>query len=165
MISTISNDQTHAEMSTDPRFRRRLRRLVVVSAVMLGWLTLLALLATEAEPTTIWLLAVGWVLMPTVLYASLDRPRLRYLLALPASLVAVGLVFVATGDLTSPVATLGWWSITAGILLGGGLGMWLWYRWMPVPSALDDPFSPGRIALIAGHVSLILVGVALVIAA
>lgn len=163
MITTVETAAPRAEMSADPRFRRRVRRLVVVSAVMLGAITLLAALGTDARPVAIGMLASGWLLMPTLLYASMDRPRLRYLLALPATLVAVGLVMVATGLEGSAGATTGWWLITAGVLFGGGLGTWFWYRWMPVPPSLDDPFAPGRIALIALHVALIVVGMGLVI--
>jgi hypothetical protein len=51
--------------------------------------------------------------------------------------------------------------VTAGVLLGGVLGLWFWYRLLPVPAALDDPFSRGRWTLIAVHVSLIVVGLVL----
>lgn len=152
------------EMSTDRRFLGRLRRLVVVSSAMLGLIALLAALSTEAPPLVLGLLASGWILMPVLLFTSISRPRIRYLLALPATLVALGLVFVALDFQGDPIALVGWWLITAGVLFGGGLGTWFWYRWMPVPQALDDPFSPGRIALIAVHIALVVVGVALVIA-
>lgn len=111
------------------------------------------------------LLAAGWLLMPTLLFASIDRPKLRSLLTLPATLVAAGLVIVATGGEGDSMFIAGWWTITAGVLFGGGLGAWFWYRWMPIPKALDDPFSVGRMALITFHVTLILVGIGLVIAA
>jgi hypothetical protein len=154
-----------SEMSADVRFRRRLRRLIVVSAVMLGAITLLAALSTDARPVTIGLLAAGWLLMPTLLHAGLDRPRLRYLLIVPATLVSVGSIVVASGVEPGSTAAIGWWLIAGGVLFGGGLGSWFWYRWMPVPDQLDDPFSPGRIALIAVHVALVVIGMALVIAA
>lgn len=153
------------EMSTNVRFRRRLRRLIVVSTVMLGSITLLAVLSTDARPITIGLLAAGWLLMPTLLYAGLDRPRLRYLLMVPATLVTAGLIVVANGVEAGPTARLGWWLITGGVLFGGGLGGWFWYRWMPVPGHLEDPFSSGRISLIAIHVGLILIGMGLVLTA
>jgi hypothetical protein len=49
------------------------------------------------------------------------------------------------------------------VLFGGGLGSWFWYRWMPVPEQLDDPFAPRRIALIVTHIALVVVGMALII--
>jgi hypothetical protein len=49
----------------------------------------------------------------------------------------------------------------AGIGLGGVMGLWLWYRLLPVPAALAHPFSPARWLLITVHVSLIVVGMAL----
>jgi hypothetical protein len=165
MMTRTDSVRMPSEMSVNVRFRRRLRRLIVVSAVMLGSITLLAALSTDARPVTIGLLATGWLLMPTLLHAGLDRPRLRYLLMMPATLVSVGLIVVASGAEPGTMAGTGWWLVTAGVLLGGGLGGWFWYRWMPVPSQLDDPFSPGRIALIAIHVALILIGIGLVLAA
>lgn len=152
------------EMSTARRFRGRLRRLVVVSSVALGLITLFAALATDAPPLVIGLLASGWILMPVLLYASMDRPRIRYLLALPATLVAAGLITVAVDFEGETITRVGWWLITAGVLFGGSLGTWFWYRWMPVPEALEDPFSPGRIALIAVHVGLVVIGMGLVVA-
>jgi hypothetical protein len=53
--------------------------------------------------------------------------------------------------------------ITAGILLGGTLGMWFWYRMMPVPYELSDPYGTPRIALVGLHIGLVLAGVAIVI--
>lgn len=163
MSSRLAAVPVHTEKSTDPRFCGRLRRLILVSAVVLGLITLLAGVTTDAPPVAVGMLAAGWVLMPTLLYAGLDRPRLRYLLAVPATLVAAGLISVLAHLEGGPVAQMGWWLITAGALYGGGLGIWFWYRWMPVPEALDDPFSPGRIVLISIHVALIVVGVAMVI--
>ena len=51
--------------------------------------------------------------------------------------------------------------VTAGILLGSVLGLWFWYRLLPVPSALDDPFSPGRWTLIGIHIAMIVLGLML----
>jgi hypothetical protein len=51
--------------------------------------------------------------------------------------------------------------MAAGVGLGGTLGLWLWYRVLPAPGALDDPLSPGRWALIAVHIGLVVVGWAL----
>lgn len=51
--------------------------------------------------------------------------------------------------------------MTAGVLMGGVLGLWFWYRPAPVPLRLDDPFSRGRWLLIGAHVALIVVGMML----
>jgi hypothetical protein len=51
--------------------------------------------------------------------------------------------------------------MTAGVLFGGVLGIWFWMRLLPVPPALDDPFSRGRWAMIAIHIALIVAGLAL----
>jgi len=48
--------------------------------------------------------------------------------------------------------------ITAGVVFGGVLGLWFWYRLLPVPAVLDDPYAPGRWALIGIHVALITAG-------
>ncbi|MCJ7709607.1 MAG: hypothetical protein MUQ32_02145, partial [Chloroflexi bacterium] len=55
----------------------------------------------------------------------------------------------------------GWLLMTIGVGLGGVLGLWLWFRLMPVPAALDDPLAPGRWALIGVHVALVVIGLAL----
>lgn len=165
MTSRLDLAPVPKELSTDQRFLGRLRRLVVVSSVVLGLIALFAALSTEASSLVIGLLVSGWILMPALLHAGIDRPRIRYLLALPATLVAAGLISVAVGFAGEPAAQIGWWLITAGVLVGGSLGTWFWYRWMPVPGALQDPFSPGRLALIGVHVALVIIGVVLVIAA
>lgn len=137
----------------------------MVSGIMLGLITLLAALSADASPLVVAALSLGWILMPTLLHISMARPRARYLLALPATLVAVGLLSLASNLDAGSVVVSGWWLVTAGVLFGGGLGTWFWYRIMPVPESLDDPFSIGRITLIAIHVALILVGLGLVISA
>jgi hypothetical protein len=152
--------RTGVELTDDHLFAHRIRRLVVVSAVALGVITGLAV--TDDAPTvSVALLATGWVLMPVILAASLKRPTLRYALVLPASVVTVGLVGVLAS--AEGVAVLGWALITAGILLGGTLGMWFWYRLVPVPYVLSDPYGIPRIALVALHVGLVLCGVVIVI--
>jgi hypothetical protein len=60
-----------------------------------------------------------------------------------------------------PIAGLGWLLVAAGLLLGDLMGGWFWFRWVPVPDALNEPFSLGRWRLIAVHVALICVGLAL----
>jgi hypothetical protein len=57
---------------------------------------------------------------------------------------------------------VGWLTTTAGILLGGGLGAWFWYRWFPVPASLEDPCSRARWLLIGVRVALIVAGLLLV---
>lgn len=51
---------------------------------------------------------------------------------------------------------------TAGVLMGGVLGLWFWFRLVPVPRFLDDPFSPGRWALVTAHIILIVAGLGLI---
>jgi hypothetical protein len=149
------------EMSADSRFARRVRRLIAVSAVALGVITLLAR-DHGASAMAMVLLAVGWVTMPSVLAASLRVPRMRYLLVVPAAATILGLLLVSTSSADAGLVPLGWWSITAGVGLGGVLGVWFWYRWMPVPRRLEDPFAGGRWALITVHVAAVAVGVVLV---
>ena len=148
--SRLATRPVPVELSAGRRMALRVKRLGVVSMVALG---------------LIWGLAAGWVLMPTVLFASLARPRLRYALVLPASLVGVGLLAICAWWLPSePLAAAGWWLMTAGIALGGALGLWFWYRLVPVPGWLDDLNSAGRWGLIGLHIALIVVGWGLAVA-
>lgn len=155
---------TGIEMSADPLFLPRVRRLAKVSAVALGIIWFLAITTTEPHGGAIdWALLGGWVLMPTVLWASLRRPQMRPFVFLPSALVTVGLLFLCLTALPDDTAVRwGWLLITGGILFGGVLGGWFWFRWLPVPTSLDAPFSPGRWALIGVHVSMIVAGMALV---
>jgi hypothetical protein len=144
------------ELTGDRLFTSRVRRLVAISAVALGVIWGLAL-AEEASTWILVLLAVGWIAMPTILAASLSRPALRYALVVPAGAVSIGLIGMV---MTAPEETAaGWLLITAGILLGGFLGVWFWFRWLPVPRILDDPFGWSRVALVGLHLALVLVGV------
>ena len=59
------------------------------------------------------------------------------------------------------LAGLGWLLILVGVVLGGLMGLWFWFRVVPVPTALDAPDGAGRWAIIAVHVGLIVVGIAL----
>lgn len=151
------------ELSADRRFERRVGRLVVVSAVALGVITVLAIVGTDAPVWVIATLAAGWVLMPLLLGASLMVPRLRYGLALPAVLVLVGLVAIcAAWPPTAWFAVAGWWVTTGGVAMGSTLGTWFWYRMLPVPARLDDPYAPARLRLIAIHAGLVVIGISLV---
>lgn len=150
------------ELSDDPRFSGRIRRLAATASVALGlvWGTA-AFTLDAAWPIGLALLA-GWGLMPAVLVASLRMPLLRYALVLPASLVGFGLLGICFTALPStPLAATGWVLVTGGVALGGVLGLWFWYRLLPVPAALDDPFGPARLGLIVVHVGLIVLGLAL----
>jgi hypothetical protein len=152
------------EMSSDRAFLGRVRRLRNVSAIALGVIFVLTVSTLDAAWPISLALLLGWLLMPIVLGASLRRPEVRLLVALPATLVALGLVAICAVALPAdPLARAGWVSITAGITLGGVLGAWFWYRWFPVPSALDAPYSTGRWILIGAHVALVVVGLVLVV--
>ena len=150
------------ELSADRAFARRVRRLALVSLVALGAIWGLAVATLETPPLVDGALLAGWALMPAILLASLSRPLLRIGLALPATLVTLGLLAIVVGWLPpSPWAAAGWALMLLGIALGGGMGLWLWYRLLPVPVALDHPFSAGRWLLITAHVGLIVLGMAL----
>jgi hypothetical protein len=150
------------ELSDDPAFAGRIRRLAATAMVALGVIFGLAVLTLEAPPIVGAALAAGWASMPAVLVASLRRPRLRYALVVPSTLVGLPLLAIWAAWLPAdPLAASGWLLITTGILLGGVLGVWFWFRLLPVPPQLDDPFAPGRIGLIRAHVALIVVGIGL----
>jgi hypothetical protein len=150
------------ELSVDPRFAGRVRRLAATAVVALGLIWALAITTLEAPPLVVVMLTLGWVTMPTILVASLARPRLRYALVVPSTLVGTGLLAISAAWLpANAIAAAGWLLMTVGILLGGLLGLWFWFRFLPVPDGLDDPFSPGRIALIRVHIALIVAGLSL----
>ncbi len=150
-------------MTLDPGFVRRLKRLVAISAVALGLIFLLAYSTTDAGWFAYGLLIGGWVSMPLLLVIASVRPLWRYLLVIPAGLMSVGMVVVALESGGSATSRIGWWTITAGLVVGGTLGAWFWYRWAPVPRPLDQPFAAGRWALIALHAGLVVVGGLLVV--
>jgi hypothetical protein len=151
------------ELTGEPHVAARVSRLAAVSLVALGVITLLAAAGTAVPWPALLALTAGWVLMPVTLLASLGRPDLRYWLLLPSTLVTLGLVAIALGWLPpGPIAAAGWLLVLTGVLLGGGLGAWFWYRLLPVPRGLDSPTAPGRWAFIALHVGLVVAGVALV---
>ena len=156
--------QASVEMTRDARFGVRVIRLAATSVVALGliWGFQFATLQTPAFVGIC--LAAGWLLMPVLLIASLRWPVARYGLALPSTLVGGGLIAICLTALPAEwgAARVGWLMTTAGVLMGGGLGLWFWFRLAPVPRFLDDPFSPGRWTLVAVHVVLIVVGLALI---
>jgi hypothetical protein len=152
------------ELTDDRRIARRVKRLAAVSSVALGLIWALAVTTLETPPLLEAALAAGWVTMPTVLLASLRRPSVRYWLALPSTLVGLGLVAVCVGWLPGDrLAAMGWLLMTTGVLFGGVMGLWLWFRVLPVPATLDDPVSAARWGLIGVHVALIVTGLVLVI--
>jgi len=159
VTGAVPPHRTAVELTTDPGFERRIRRLAIVSAVALGLILVLVVTSLEAPVALGAVFAAGWFLMPSTLVASLARPRLRYALVAPASLVSIGLLGVCIGwPPADPLVAAGWLLMAAGVALGGGLGLWLWYRLLPVPAALHDPFSTGRWALIGVHVGLVVTG-------
>lgn len=162
MIRTAPLRSIPVELTTDQRFSGRVKRLAATSAVALGLIWALAITTLELPLVIDVAFAAGWTLMPTMLVASLARPRLRYGLVMPASLVGIGLLAVCIGWLPNDgLVAAGWLLMTASIALGGGLGLWFWYRFIPVPARLDDPFSTGRWALIGVHVALVVTGLGL----
>lgn len=151
------------EISADPVFSKRIVRLAATSLVALGLIWYLARSNPLVHPMIHDLLLGGWLLMPSLLAFSLRWPHLRFFLAIPSLLVATGLSALCVTALpTDFKAALGWLLITVGIWLGGFLGIWFWYRWLPVPRELQDPFSRGRWSLIAAHIALIVIGLVLV---
>lgn len=158
-------DRTGIEMSGDPVFLRRVRRLSGVSSVALGIIWLLAVANIEPHHSAIdAALLAGWILMPTVLWTSIRRPEVRPMVLIPSALVTSGLVALCLTALPTDFSSrAGWLLITGGILFGGMLGAWFWFRWFPVPSWLDAPFSPGRWALVGAHVAMITSGIILVV--
>jgi hypothetical protein len=151
------------ELTDDPAFSRRIVRLARTSVVALGYILLLWAVTLETATIVGLILALGWIQMPTILWLSLRVPKLRYALIVPSSLVSVALLAICLTALPDdPVARVGWISITVGILLGGLLGMWFWFRWAPVPAQLDHPFSPGRWTLVGVHIAMIVAGLILV---
>jgi len=151
------------ELSDDAGFRRRIVRLAVTSVFGLAAIALLALATLEAPPLVDGALLAGWATMPVLLLVSLRWPAVRWALVVPSTLVGLGLVGVCVLALPGEaVAAAGWLLVTAGIVLGGVLGAWFWFRLAPVPAALDDPFSPPRWALVGVHVALVVGGLLLV---
>ena len=151
------------ELSADPEFAHRVRRLGLVSLVAPGLIWWLATTRLAVPPPLLVSLLAGWWLMPTVLFASIPTPSLRPLLIVPATLITVPVLVIAVWQRPDPLlSALGWTLLAVGLLLGGVMGGWFWFRWAPVPDPFDDPFAPARWGLIAVHVGCIVVGFALV---
>jgi hypothetical protein len=140
----------------------RVRRLAITSAWALGVIWLLWALTVGRAPLIGAALALGWILMPTVLWASLQRPSLRLGLIVPATLVTGGVAAIAFGPLPNDVTRAGWLALLAGLAMGGVQGAWLWFGWFPVPAMLRDPLAKTRMRLIVAHVSLVVSGMVLV---
>ena len=166
MIHRALGRPVPVELTDDRRIVGRVKRLALVSALMLGIIWALAV-DTLVSPYLIGAaLLAGWVLMPLTLVVSLSNLPARYWLVLPSTLVSLGLLVVVVDRLPSDsVAAAGWVLMLAGVALGGVMGLWLWFRVLPVPRALDDPTARGRWALIGVHVAMVLAGVTLVLAA
>jgi hypothetical protein len=161
-MTGVIRGRVPVELSADPRFAGRVRRLAATATVALGLIWLSASLTLEAGWMISAALLAGWALMPTVLLSSLRQPLLRYALVVPAGLVGTGLLAICLTALPPmAVAAAGWVLVTAGVALGGVMGSWFWFRLVPVPAALDDPFSTARLRLIGLHIGLIVVGLAL----
>ena len=148
------------ELSTDPRFARRVRRLGIVSLAGPGLLWWLAATRLAVPPPLLAVMLAGWWLMPAVLFASIPLPSLRPLLIVPATLItAPVLAIVVWWAPERLIPGLGWALIAVGLLIGAFAGGWFWFRWgPPPPAALDDPFSPARWGLIGIHVGCLAVG-------
>ena len=150
------------EMTGDPPFARRVARLALTSIVALGVIWLLATTTLSVVPPISLGLLGGWLLMPSLLGLSLRWSRIRYAVVVPAALVSLALLAICRGSLPEdPLARAGWLLITAGVLFGGLLGGWFWFRLLPVPRRLHFPFSFGRWILIGVHVSAIVLGLIL----
>ena len=154
------------EMSSDPAMLGRVTRLALVSSIALGLIFILAVTTLEISLAIGIALATGWILMPVLLAVSLRRSAVRYLLVVPSALVSLGLlVIVVTGLPDDGAALVGWLLVTGGVLLGGLLGIWFWFRLIPVPAMFDDPFSKSRWTLIGAHITMIVIGLAFIAAA
>lgn len=152
-------------MTGDLKFAGRVKRLAYTSLVALGLLFLLWLLTRPGGMLIGAALGAGWVLMPTLLFLSLRRPAVRQGVAVPAFLVGVALIAICVWHLPAqPEARAGWLLMTAGVVQGGFMGAWFWFRLLPVPALLQDPYSRARWTLIAVHVALIVSGLLLLAA-
>jgi hypothetical protein len=154
---------SHIELAHDSRFSRRIVRLAATSIVALGIIWWFAKTTVDAPSAVGLALLTGWLLMPTVLIASLRLPLLRYALVVPSSLVGIALTAVCLSTAgTGGAAMWGWRLVCAGVWFGALLGAWFWFRLLPVRSPLIDPFSPHRLLLVGVHIALIVFGLMVV---
>ena len=158
---SVWTQRAAVELTDDPAFTGRVRRLVLVSLVALGVITALAV-RDHAATWVVLLMVIGWALMPSLLFLSIRSPGLRYGLLVPGTAFPLGVLGMAVA--ASGAESIGWWLIATGLTLGGAQGIWFWFRWMPVPHQLDDPFGRSRLTMIVVHVALLLVGIATVAA-
>ena len=165
MIHEALHRPVPVELTQDPRVVRRVKRLAVVSAVALGAIWWLAVSTLEVPPAIGVALLAGWLSMPSTLLASLHDERWRYGLVVPSTLVSLALLAIVVGWSPGGIAGLGWQSMLLGVLLGGLMGCWFWYRLLPVPAAFDAPDATARWVLIGLHVALIMAGLILVASA
>lgn len=150
-------------MVIDRRFRHRVVRLMITSLLALSSISLLAFATLETSMAVRIGLAAGSLLMPLTLGLSLRWPTFQNALIIPSLLVSLSLLAICGFHLpTDRIARAGWLLITVGIMAGGALGAWFWFRWAPVPATLADPFSSGRWALIGIHAGLVVAGLAIV---
>lgn len=163
-MDTLRRRSLPREMTDDPAFAGRVRRQAFLGSIVLGLVWGLAVASSPVEPLSRWLLLVGWPLLVTVLLSSLRHPRLRYAGVVPSTLIAGALITISFNTGIDQPEAVGWWLLTAGIVVGICLAVWFWFRWLPVPGGLDDPFSPGRWALIAVHATLVVTGLIVVAA-
>lgn len=162
MTARSAGREPPVELSADPRFADRVRRLGLVSLAAPGLIWGLAAARLAVPQSLLLALFAGWWLMPAVLFASISHPALRLALTIPATLITAPVLAIAARWLPGqPLADLGWILIAGGLALGGLMGGWFWFRWMPVPASLDAPFAPARWGLIAVHVGLICLGLVL----
>jgi hypothetical protein len=158
---SVSTQRPGVELTEDRAFTQRVRRLVWISLGALALITVLAVL-DDAAPWMVALMLLGWVLMPSLLSLSIHRPRLRYGLVVPGTCFTSAVIALAI--VSDGLAAVGWWLIAAGLVVGGTDGIWFWMRWLPVPRQFEDPFGLPRLTLIGVHVTLLLAGIATVLA-
>lgn len=83
---------------------------------------------------------------------------------MPSVLVSLSLLAIClTASIPDLAMRIGWLLLTVGIWFGGLLGVWFWFRWLPVPYVLNEPFSTARWMLILVHVALIVAGIGMVL--
>ena len=134
------------ELSDDPRFAGRVRRLAFVSIAALGWLVVLWSRTAETLPLAGAALVAGWITMPLTLLASLQQPLIRYALVVPSTLVTGGVVAMLVRAPLGGVTAAGWTVILAGLALelysaaGSGCGC---YPFRVLSTTRSQPHASG----------------------